>query len=101
MALATDDLKAFGSSLGFQALGVADAGPTRSLAFYEQWLTGGLHGEMAYLARHVAIKRDPKELLKDARSVIAVALNYNRPNPALPGMPRIARYALGRDYHKV
>jgi epoxyqueuosine reductase len=40
-------------------------------------------------------------VLATAKSMVAVAMNYNQPNPALQGFPRIARYALGRDYHKV
>ena len=101
MVLASDELKAFGEGLGFQRVGIAPASPAESSGAYEAWLAVGLHGEMAYLARHAKLKRQPTELLPGAKSVIAVALNYNRPNPAQIGMPRIARYALGRDYHKV
>jgi len=35
-------------------------------------------------------------LLPGARSIVAVALDYNRPNPPVEGRPRIARYALGK-----
>lgn len=56
---------------------------------------------MAYLADHVPLKQDPRNLLPSAQSIIVVALNYNQPNPYRAGYPRIARYALGRDYHKV
>ena len=101
VTLASDDLKAYGRSLDFQAVGIVDAGPAQSMAAYEAWLAAGLHGEMDYLARHARLKRDPVELLPNVRSVIAVALNYNRFNPGQAGMPRIARYARGRDYHKV
>jgi epoxyqueuosine reductase len=56
---------------------------------------------MAYMADHLPLRRDPRQLLPGAQSVIACALSYRRPNPARPGYPRIATYALGRDYHKV
>ena len=47
------------------------------------------------------MKRHPASLLPGCQSVIAVSLNYNQSNSAAPGHPKIARYALGRDYHKV
>jgi epoxyqueuosine reductase len=56
---------------------------------------------MDYLRQHLPLKADPRQLLPTCQSVIVVGLNYNRPNPARPGQPKIARYALGRDYHKV
>lgn len=71
------------------------------MAFYEEWLARGFHGEMDYLARHAALKRTPEKLLPGCRSIVAFALNYHQPNSPEPGMPRIAQYALGRDYHKV
>src|SRR5262249_14724893 len=46
-------------------------------------------------------KSDPKSLLPDVRSIIAVAASYSRPTAPARNHPRIARYALGRDYHKV
>jgi epoxyqueuosine reductase len=101
MAKPTAELKSFGEELGFQSLGVAAAGPAETMESYTDWLSAGFGGEMAYLARHAAAKADPRSLLPSAMSVIAVALPYNQPDPWEPGQPRIARYALGRDYHRV
>lgn len=94
-------LKVQARQLGFTACGVAPAVPSESWEFYRDWLDGGLDAEMGYLREHLDLKRDPTNLLPGARSVVAVSLNYNQPNPARPGEPRIARYARGRDYHKV
>ena len=101
MALTSGEIKAFGRTLGFQSVGIAPAGPAESIDVYNAWLAAGMNGDMEYLVNHATAKRHPQALLPGARSVIAVALNYNRPNTAIPGRPRIARYALGRDYHKV
>ena len=101
VALASDNLKSFVRGLGLQAVGIVNAEPAQSMDAYEAWLAAGLHGDMEYLARHAKLKRDPVELLPGVCSVIAVALNYNQSNGAQAGMPRIARYARGRDYHKV
>ncbi len=56
---------------------------------------------MSYLTRHLPLKEHPGKLLEGAQSIVAVTLNYNQPVEHKPGSPRIARYALGRDYHKV
>ncbi|HLK15753.1 MAG TPA: tRNA epoxyqueuosine(34) reductase QueG [Fimbriimonadaceae bacterium] len=101
MAIGTEDLKALARRLGFQSVGVAEARPAQTIDAYIAWVASGMHAEMAYLPNHIVAKRDPSALLRGVRSVIAVALNYGQPNPARAGAPRIARYALGRDYHKV
>lgn len=97
----TDQLKERASALGFDLVGVCEPTPPPHLAAYERWLAKGYHGTMEYLARSVALRADPANLLPGVRSIVAVGLNYNRPNPPLPDRPRIARYALGRDYHRV
>lgn len=55
---------------------------------------------MEYLQRTAHLRVNPAELLPDARSAVVVGLNYA---PAeLPDTDyRIARYALGDDYHQV
>jgi epoxyqueuosine reductase len=80
---------------------VTEAGAAPHLSEYVAWLEKGYHGEMEYLREHLPLKTHPENLLPGVRSVVAVGLNYNQPNRTVPGRPRIARYALGRDYHKV
>lgn len=80
---------------------MCDAVPAPHLPFFDAWIARGHHADMGWLAASRALRADVDALLPGARSVIAVALDYNRPNPPVPGQPRIARYALGRDYHKV
>ena len=95
----TDSIKAEAVRLGFDLVGVADVRPSENAAFYRAWIARGLHGEMEYLAREDAVRRrlEPDQLFKSA---VVVALNYypgeNPPTDAI-----IARYARGRDYHKV
>ena len=56
---------------------------------------------MGYLARHVDQRLRPDRLVGGARSVICLAASYAPgeadPQPAVG----VARYARGRDYHKV
>lgn len=93
--------------MGFALVGVATPEPSDHVAFYRRWLEEGLHGEMRYLARADAVARrgDLTRTLSSVRSVVVVAHEYFQEDPAgVPGDPArgvIARYARGRDYHKV
>lgn len=102
---------------GFDAVGLAEAGPSARQAYFREWLRQGRHGEMDYLARTAEIRVDPGRLLPGARSVVVVAQSYKlaaetraSAGPVAAercggstGGPRgrIARYAWGRDYHCV
>lgn len=101
MTASAEALKATALSLGFTAVGIASADPPETLEAYRAWLDRGFHGTMTYLAESFGLRSDPGHLLPGARSVIAVALNYHQPLAHRPGQPRIARYALGRDYHRI
>ncbi len=95
-------MKAFARAQGFDLVGICRADPPDSLAHYDAWLAKGYHGTMEYLARHRLIRSDPKHLLPGAQSVIALGLNYAQDPPLeAADRPKIARYALGRDYHRV
>jgi epoxyqueuosine reductase len=90
--------------LGFHAVGVAPVEPSRRYRAFEEWLEGGMHGEMAYLADPVqrVARADVRMLLDTARSVIVVALAYDPsvvPASRLSG--QVARYARARDYHSI
>ena len=92
--------------LGFHRAAVIPIEPPRRHALYESWLRDGHAGGMAYLARpaeHVMPRGDLRALLATAKSLVVVALGYDRNDPvpitALTG--KIARYARGEDYHLV
>lgn len=96
-----DQLIAKAIELGFQSAGVCPADDSKHVDRYAAWIERGNHGSMEYLAEHRALKRSPQTLMPEAKSILMVALNYYQDAPFSPGEPRIARYALGRDYHKV
>lgn len=73
-----------------------------TLDAYEKWLEKGHHGEMEYLARHLALKRDPALLLPGVQSLILVTKSYvpaAKPHGVFSNL-RLAAYARGRDYHE-
>lgn len=95
-----DALRQLAGRLGFSECRVAPAAPAAHREIYEQWLAEGRHGDMAWMARNVERRTDPRLVLPGARSVIVLATNYfqgESPPTALEG--RIARYAWNDDYH--
>ena len=96
----TQAVKARARALGFDRVAVGPAGPPPHGLAFERWLDAGYAGGMDYLAEGRAARLDPGRLLPGWRSVIAVALNY-APREDDPAWRGVARYARGRDYHRV
>ncbi len=65
------------------------------------WLEEGRAGEMAYLRKLPAAGLDLRQWKPWARGALLFALPYHRPGGGFRGGGRVARYALGRDYHHV
>ena len=93
--------------LGFGLVGITDVRASGHGAHLREWLDAGRHGTMAYLARDDAFRRRtrPDEEHPGLRSAIVVGLGYGNAASGDEGVDRdrgiIARYARGRDYHKV
>jgi epoxyqueuosine reductase len=92
-------IKARAAELGLDLCGITSADPARHADFYRQWADDGKAGEMQWLYREPERRIDPRRVLPEARSIIVAGLNYWQPQPA--GRGRIARYALGEDYHHI
>jgi epoxyqueuosine reductase len=86
--------------LGFDRVAVGSAGPPEHAEAFERWLEAGYAGDMDYLAEGRAARLDPARLLPGWRAVVAVALSY-APREDDPAWAGVARYARGRDYHRV
>lgn len=88
--------------MGIDLIGVCRAEKNLQAEKYlEEFLAKGYQGEMHYL-ENPALRTDPQQLLSGAQSVIVIAVNYYREKPDTPADEgRVARYAWGRDYHKV
>jgi epoxyqueuosine reductase len=91
-------------AIGFDLAGIARAerlAPEQTRL--EEWLRRGYQGEMRWMEREPAKRADPRLVFPGARSVVAVALNYYRPDEYQPGpgLGKISRYAWGDDYHDI
>jgi len=105
-ALATD-IKLWGHELGFQEVGITDLDPGVNADHLHAWLAEHYHGDMHYMQDRAELRANPNTLVPGALRLISVRMDY------LPAEARcievlnnsskayIARYALGRDYHKV
>jgi epoxyqueuosine reductase len=102
------DIKELGRELGFTKLGVTAPNLAADEQRLERWLAAGRHGEMSYMQRHGRKRSRPAELVPGTVRVIAARMPYwpadardARDALADPTAGYVARYALGRDYHKV
>jgi epoxyqueuosine reductase len=96
----SETIKSIARECGFELAGVALTDPPEDFARYETWVANGMAGEMRYLTdRRAEVRRDVRNLLPTARSVICVGKLYNRQPESPP--PGVSRYAWGKDYHHV
>lgn len=88
--------------LGFSYCGIARAEQLDEDARrLEAWLRQGMHGSMRYMENHFDLRIDPRKLVPGAKSVITLLQNYYPEQKQETGIPKIAKYAYGQDYHDV
>ena len=106
MALARR-VKVLARELGFQRCGISGIELGADEDHLRDWLANGLYGSMAWMARHGDKRSRPDALIPGTVRVISVGLDYGRDGDEawanLDDGERayVARYALGRDYHKL
>ena len=100
-------IKALAREAGFQRCGIAGIELGADEAYLRDWLANGLYGSMDWMARHGDKRSRPQELVPGTLRVISVGLDYGQdPDEAWRTLEDgsrayVARYALGRDYHKL
>ena len=100
-------LRAWGKELGFADVGISRMRLDEDARYLRNWLEQGFHGEMAYMARTPEIRSTPSRLHPGTVSVISVRMDHLPPAAEAQKIlddgskAYIARYALGRDYHRL
>lgn len=102
----TERIKNHAVELGFDVVGVASAKRAPKADAFHDWISEGHHADMDWLARNPERRADPRIVVEQARSVLSLGVSYFVENPPAelwddPMRGRVARYAWGRDYHKV
>jgi epoxyqueuosine reductase len=103
-SIAFGTLQELASSVGLAVVGVARAEVlAEDQVHLRRWQEAGYAGSMAFMQRDPELLSDPQKVVPGARSVVVIGAFYDRGERApLPhGHGRVARYAWGRDYHKV
>jgi epoxyqueuosine reductase len=68
------------------------------------WQDKGYAAEMSYMERSSDMFLNPAHFLPGARSILSFSISYHYPNDVTvrpEGYGRVAKYAWGRDYHRV
>lgn len=99
-------------ALGFSDCGIVTADDeifSEQLIHLKQWLKNDYHGQMQFLQENHDKRANPTLLVEGTKSIISVRLDYlvapppkrSIPDELRPNHAIIARYARGRDYHKI
>lgn len=103
----SQQIHTWGQELGFDAIGITNTQLTGYKENLLEWLANGYQGDMAWMSDHGDMRYNPESLMPGTQRIISARMNY------LPMASQhiktlkdgnkayIARYALGRDYHKV
>jgi epoxyqueuosine reductase len=108
LARAAERVRALAREHGFQRCGVSGIDLADDEAHLADWLGQGLYGTMDWMARHGTLRARPAELLPGTVRVISVGMDYGHKDDTQAwdtlhdgDRAYVARYALGRDYHKL
>lgn len=90
--------------LGFNLVGFAEVSNLDSeIQHFEEWLAKGYQSKMSYMERNLEKRKDVREILHNAKSVISLGLNYfvegDYSNNLEKG--KVSRFAWGKDYHYI
>lgn len=101
-------IHSWAKELGFDAIGVADTDLSEHETHLLNWLKKGAQGTMSFMQNHLAERVRPEKLVPKTLRILSVRMNYLVDTEISASdlleqadMAYIARYALGRDYHKL
>ena len=100
-------IRTWAQELGFDQVGVSDLDLAEHEAYLDRWLAAGYAAEMEWMSAHGRKRSRPQELVPGTLRVLSLRMDYlpDGTDPVRildqPEKAYIARYTLGRDYHKV
>ncbi len=100
----SERIKESAKKAGFELVGIAKAEAMNDeFMRYQEWIASGYHATMQYMERNLEKRKDIREILPGAESVIVVGLSYHTPyqHEEVKGHGKISRYAWGTDYHEI
>ena len=101
----SEKIKEAAQQLGFALVGISPVMSPPHEESFAHWLRQELAGELEYMRRTESLRRDPRQLVPWAKSIISVGMNYYTAFPRPPMSTQtngwISRYAWGEDYHNV
>ena len=98
----TEFIKKTAAGLGFDFCGIAKAQFLNDDAKrLETWLEKEMHGNMMYMQNHFDLRVNPEKLVPGAKSVITLLINYFPEIKQPAALPKISKYAYGKDYHDI
>lgn len=95
-----ETIRTIAHETGFDLVRFGPADPGEHGDHFLRWLDAGRHGEMRYLEQNRERILAPQRWRAGVRSAITLAVDYGGPAGELRGGGRVARYAVGRDYHR-
>lgn len=102
-----DRIRAKAQEVGFDAIGIAPAVISqRDDLALRDFISNGWHGTMSWMEPRIDQRAQPQTLWPEARSIIALGLNYGPETNPLerlsdPGRANISVYAENKDYHDI
>jgi epoxyqueuosine reductase len=102
-----DEAKSLGfDEVGFLSAELSDQDAQSIANDLELFVSEGRHGSMSWMADRLSERSHPQNLWPEARSVIALGINYGPkedPRPLLleKDLGNISVYARGKDYHDI
>ena len=103
-SISFNTLQTLAAAVGLSVVAVADAESlSEDMERLKRWQAAGYAGQMSYMLRDPGLLASPGRLLDELRTVVVIGAFYDRSErmPLKSGFGRVARYAWGRDYHKV
>ncbi len=100
----TQIIKTKALDIGLDKIGIAKANKLPMSDYLEEWLLKGYHGSMHWMENYLDKRMDVTKLFSEAKSVVAVGLNYYTPSKHSQKSEhgKISRYAWGeKDYHNI